>query len=108
MYKKLPEITISELLEVQAAGGQAYSFQANDFFIKHLRPAIKADYESAQRNSDWSPANTWEMEKVALCTAYNSGLRRGLMDIEVIIKHMITRGEEASKEIEKRKAREAK
>jgi hypothetical protein len=107
---ELKDLTIQGLIVIQGAGIEADNFlRLNEFYTRRLKPELDAQREQAKADGEWNPTKTTDTEAVALFNAYNSGLRRGLAGIETACRRLMVKGENASKELERRhKAEKAK
>ena len=104
MAAKLSELTMNELLVIQRAGIDADNFvKANEFYVRHLKPAILRDIERSKYDGDWKPNKSTDATTILLFNSYNSGKVDGINDIESVCKRIVFRGVDATKEIERRK-----
>ena len=101
----LKAITDQELMVIQKAGIDADNFlRANDFYVNTLKPALKADKETAKNDALWKPGKITDPQVVNAFNAYNSGKADGLDGINTVCTRIIRDGERAGKELERRAA----
>lgn len=105
--RKLSELTDQELFVIQKTGIDADNFlKLNEFYTKHLKPALEVERENAKNDGDWIPGRATDLETVALYNAFNSGKRHGLNAPETACNRIISRGIDVGKEIERRRKHE--
>lgn len=103
MHKNIRDLTIQDLMAVQKTGIDAANFLSdNEFYTRHLKPEMEVLREQAKSDGDWNPTKTTDTAAVALFNAYNSGKRAGLAGIEAVCRRLITKGEDAGRELERR------
>jgi len=101
--KPLRELTTDELLALQKTGADASNFLSNnEFYVKHLAPALKGQAEAAKISGEWKPGRTCDTAENLLYNAYNSGKGDGLKEINSICLAIAKRGESATAELAKR------
>ena len=95
--KKAQERT--ELAEAAKRGRRTEEFLKSDFWLLDLEPHLAKEQAAAVQGRHWSPASKKSLDEAGLLLAYLSGVDDSLGRIEVNIRDMITRGEEASQEL---------